>query len=291
MQNKGEDDDPNIAIAVRTGFACEKGKMIKSIMFPTPERFNFYFETNMYLIGTLTVAISGVAAALYVFIKFYEPFYIIIRYFAGITLAIPPELPVVMSMGLIFSLGKLRAKNIYCINPTKVRAAGRVSIMIFDKTGTLTESGLFLHCSKVYNGKKFLPKNPVSVPVVLNSKTWLDKSFYMSVSDTNRVKFTECKACCHTIALFKDDFIGDTLDIEMFKASNWTMIEENNKYTEESDSSGYVFYPKVVSEKIAAGQDSKDNVYKIISVHTFDFSSELQRMSVIVKNTFDNEFT
>ena len=54
--------------------------MIKSIMFPTPERFNFYFEQNMYLLGTLSVAIIGVAAALYVFIEYYEPFYIIIRY-------------------------------------------------------------------------------------------------------------------------------------------------------------------------------------------------------------------
>jgi len=80
-----------------------------------------------------------------VFVKYYSPFWVVIRTLDTLTYAVPPELALVMSMGILFSLGKLRAKNIYCINPTKIRAAGRVSIMVFDKTGTLTESGLFVH--------------------------------------------------------------------------------------------------------------------------------------------------
>jgi cation-transporting P-type ATPase 13A2 len=289
MQNKGDQENPNIALAVRTGFSCEKGKMIKSIMFPTPERFNFYFEQNMYLVGTLSVAIIAVAAALYVFIENYEPFYIVIRYFAGITYAVPPELPVVMSMGLIFSLGKLRNKNIFCINPTKVRAAGRVSIMVFDKTGTLTESGLFVHCSKVYNGKKFLPKNKPGLPIIGNPRTWLEESTYKEKRVTNRVKFAEWKACCHSIALFKGEFIGDTLDVEMFKASQWVMKEENTKDRNGEEKIRYVYYPKLVSEKIER-DGSDEGALKIKTDHTFDFSSELQRMSVIAHNTYDKRY-
>lgn len=84
----------------------------------------------MYLIGTMTVAFIGIASSVYVFIEYYSPFKIVIRFLAGLTLAVPPELPVVMSIGLIFSQNKLKNQQIFCIVPPKIRAAGRVSIMV-----------------------------------------------------------------------------------------------------------------------------------------------------------------
>lgn len=61
IQNKSQSEDQNLGLVVRTGFSCEKGKMIKSIMFPTPERFDFYHEQNMYLVGTLSVVMIGIS--------------------------------------------------------------------------------------------------------------------------------------------------------------------------------------------------------------------------------------
>jgi cation-transporting ATPase 13A3/4/5 len=149
--------------------------------------------------------------------------------FIGITLSIPPEFPVVLSMGTIFSLAKLKNKNIYCINPEKIRSSGRVSIMVFDKTGTLTEGGLSTHSFIVHDGEDFLPEIMVTQPVVHDMDIWLKKETYMQHKEDHLVKYAECKASCHSIALFKDEFIGDTLDIEMFKSSGWIFKEENQE--------------------------------------------------------------
>jgi cation-transporting ATPase 13A2 len=60
------------------------------------------------------------------------------------TCAIPPVLPLCMTIGIEFSTARLRKKKIFCINPTKVNVAGRVKVCCFDKTGTLTEDSLRL---------------------------------------------------------------------------------------------------------------------------------------------------
>lgn len=41
VQNREPEDSYCLALAVRTGFSCEKGEMIKSMLYPAPERFNF----------------------------------------------------------------------------------------------------------------------------------------------------------------------------------------------------------------------------------------------------------
>jgi cation-transporting P-type ATPase 13A2 len=58
------------------------------------------------------------------------------------TIAIPPVLPLALSLGSQFSLCRLRAKKVFCINPSKLNVAGRVKTICFDKTGTLTEESL-----------------------------------------------------------------------------------------------------------------------------------------------------
>jgi cation-transporting ATPase 13A3/4/5 len=59
-----------------------------------------------------------------------------------ITITVPPALPAAMTVGIVFALGRLKRKKIYCISPDRVNIAGRINMMVFDKTGTLTEDGL-----------------------------------------------------------------------------------------------------------------------------------------------------
>lgn len=47
-----------------------------------------------------------------------------------------------MTVGIVFSISRLKKAKIYCISPPRVNMAGRVNLMVFDKTGTLTEDGL-----------------------------------------------------------------------------------------------------------------------------------------------------
>lgn len=75
----------------------------------------------------------------------------------------------------------------------------------------------------------------------------------------------------------------------MFKASQWVMKEENTKDLNGEEKIRYVYYPKAVNEKMERdGED--EEVLKIKSDHTFDFSSELQRMSVVAHNTYDRRY-
>jgi cation-transporting ATPase 13A2 len=71
-------------------------------------------------------------------------FEIIIKGLEIFTVAVPPVLPLCMTIGIEFSTSRLRKKKIFCINPTKVNVAGRVQVCCFDKTGTLTEDSLRL---------------------------------------------------------------------------------------------------------------------------------------------------
>lgn len=92
---------------------------------------------------------------------------------------------------------------------------------------------------------------------------------------------------CHSINYYDDKMIGDVLDIEMFKASEWIQKEVANPdhtlpYKYEDD-----LYPSVegVSNELRG-----ENWYKMHQVHTFDFSSLLQRMSVICKSNYDDKY-
>lgn len=59
-----------------------------------------------------------------------------------ITISVPPALPTCLAFGVSFSIYRLKKWDIYCINPPKINACGKVKTVCFDKTGTLTEDGL-----------------------------------------------------------------------------------------------------------------------------------------------------
>jgi magnesium-transporting ATPase (P-type) len=83
VQNRNDEGELNTALVVRTGFMCEKGEMIKSILYPTPERFNFQWESLCYLLSNAVVCIVGVGAVIYVLIENFSAFDIVISYLSG----------------------------------------------------------------------------------------------------------------------------------------------------------------------------------------------------------------
>lgn len=83
VQNRTTGDEISTALVVKTGFMCEKGEMIKSILYPVPERFNFQHESLVYLLSSAVVCIIGFGAVLFWYIEYYKPFDIVVRYFAG----------------------------------------------------------------------------------------------------------------------------------------------------------------------------------------------------------------
>jgi len=59
-----------------------------------------------------------------------------------ITIVVPPALPATLSIGTSFALRRLRRSDIFCISPNRINVAGKINVCCFDKTGTLTEDGL-----------------------------------------------------------------------------------------------------------------------------------------------------
>lgn len=74
------------------------------------------------------------------------------------------------------------------------------------------------------------------------------------------VSFIKAMACCHGLAWVKGKLVGDPLELKMFETTKWELIENANHVEVRNDA----------------------NVLKVL--RRFEFSSKLQRMSVIVED-------
>jgi len=130
------------AVVIRTNFTTMKGSLIKSILFPKPNRFSFHAD-SMKFVGVLAlIALSGFLVTLPKSLKFLSTKEVIFKALDLITITVPPALPAAMSIGVVYALSRLRTHNIFCIAPQRINVAGRVKAIVFDKTGTLTEDSL-----------------------------------------------------------------------------------------------------------------------------------------------------
>ena len=139
--------------------------------------------------------------------------------------------------------------------------------MCFDKTGTLTEEGLEIYgvlpskLNNVYNNSEF--QNVLQVEELLFDQ--------LQTENKNSVNLLEALVSCHNLTIINEKIVGDTLDVKMFEPTKWNIKEtgiENQNYI-----------------SIVSSQERQLAVLK-----KFQFSSKLQRMSVIVKNLNDGIF-
>ena len=73
----------------------------------------------------------------------------------------------------------------------------------------------------------------------------------------------------------------------MFKSSGW-ILKDDRQSGQEGGS--IKIYPQPVDEIVKDNPHRLNELYYISTVHKFDFSSELQRMSTIVKPSYDDEW-
>ncbi|TYZ60869.1 hypothetical protein PybrP1_001441 [[Pythium] brassicae (nom. inval.)] len=131
------------AVVLATGFSTSKGELFRAILYPKP--LNFRVERDSYIfLGALS------AVALLAFVKRLVQASrtgvaagdAVVSSLDLVTIAVPPALPLVLTIGVGFALTRLEAAGIFCINSQRINLAGHVDCFCFDKTGTLSSDHL-----------------------------------------------------------------------------------------------------------------------------------------------------
>ena len=268
IQTRNYSGNPVRAIVIRTGFKTVKGRLVRSIMYPKPNKFKFYEDSLKFIAFLALLTIIGFVVTIpRMHYLEYESELMALRVLDLITITVPPALPACMAAGIAFAISRLKKERIFCISPNRVNVAGRIDMMVFDKTGTLTEDGMDLMGVQVYKAEEG------------------QMSALLASPGPGCKSMTECMACCHSLAIVEKKLMGDTQDLQIFKATGWTF--------EEPDEENYDPLVKAVVKPSSAAEvgDSPSSLkgmidfgYELGILHIFHFSSKLKRMGVIIKN-------
>ncbi|XP_032458038.1 probable cation-transporting ATPase 13A3 isoform X2 [Nasonia vitripennis] len=270
IQTKNFGGKPVLAKVIRTGLLTNKGSLVAAILYPPPADFKFDQDSYKFM-GILAVVALG--AFLYTVIskatKGIPALSITSKALDIITIVIPPALPAVMTVGKLYAQSRLKRQKIYCVNTRAINVSGSINCVCFDKTGTLTEDGLDM------------------MGVVKNDNNSLSQPEKCSSTLRNHRIF-EGMLVCHSLTIIEGELSGDPLDAKMFESTGWTLEEpeiEELKEINELQAMAVIKPPKneILTENM--------NTFSEISiVQQYQFSSTLQRMSVIAQRRGSNEF-
>jgi len=239
------------ALVTRTGFMTMKGKLVRSILYPKPNKFKFYEDSMKFIAVLAVIAICGFCVCLPYQLHMGVPVKTMIdRSLDLFTVTVPPALPAVMTVGTAFAINRLRKRGIFCISPPRVNVSGKIGVFCFDKTGTLTEDGMELMGVEAVYQKSLLQLN--SEPSSIESSCG---------------KLIECMGTCHSLTKVNGEVIGDTQDLQIFNATGYR-FEEPDEETHET---------------VKAHIKTKSKTLELM--HIFHFNSKLKRMGVLVKDS------
>ena len=281
---------PCLAIAVKTGFTTTKGGLIRSMLFPKPNKFKFYRDSFKFLGVMAGFALIGFVLSLIWLIRNgVDVGLIFLRSLDLITIIIPPALPAAMSVGTSFALNRLKKNQIFCISPPRINICGKVNLFVFDKTGTLTEDGLDIH------GIRPMDINYGQLQSMVTDVDELD------FEDTSCLNVLGGLAACHSLKSLSGELIGDPMDLKMFEFTKWELEEPHGSV----DTIPTIVRPRTKTgysnsllgeshRKKSLNIDAEETAVRsncrkqIGIVKCFEFASSLRRMSVITKSIDDN---
>lgn len=251
-----------LGLAISTGFSTAKGDLIRSILFPRPTRFKFYRDSMRFVGVLFCIALIAFFYTIIIFTKYGSPIASMIhRSLDLITIAVPPALPIAMSIATAFSVRRLKGLSIYCTSPQRINVCGRIDVMCFDKTGTLTEDHLDVYgLLPVYTKHKQAHSSGSNSQSQRALKSSVRFAEFLQDCSKAPQDLLYALAICHSLNTLHGNLIGDPLEIKMFEATGWQLID-----------SGSVRSPDLlVSSK---------------ALKFFEFSSLLQRMSILVEES------
>lgn len=295
----GEDEAGAKAMVVRTGFDTTKGALVRSMLFPKPMGFKFYRDSFRFIGFLGLIAGVGFLASAVNFVKLGIAWHtILVRALDLITVVVPPALPATMSIGTSFAISRLRKAGVYCISPNRVNIGGKVNVFCFDKTGTLTADGLDVLGSRTVDvqARRFNELHEAVNEMPANTKG-MD-------AEIKKLPLLHALATCHSLKVVDGEVIGDPLDVKMFEYTGWTLDEGKDASAKATTKSGtakdgksrltdrapalvqtVVRPPGGQSFEVEDAMRSGKHAHflELGVLRTFEFVSQLRRMSVIVK--------
>lgn len=279
-----------LAMVVRTGFNTTKGALVRSMLFPKPSGFKFYRDSFRYISVMAGVAMLGFIASFINFIRLKLAWHlIIVRALDLITIVVPPALPATLTIGINFAIGRLKAKQIFCISPQRVNVGGKLDIMCFDKTGTLTEEGLDIL------GVRVVSKSTNRFGDILSDPEALVPSRAHGVvdaSDTQKAALYTM-ATCHSLRSVDGELVGDPLDLKMFEFTRWSFEEGNQGGGNIDDGEQGTLQPSIARPPppdirdnygCALERNGQNVPFELGVLKSFEFVSQLRRASVILRS-------
>ena len=252
------------AIVIRTGYNTTKGDLVRSILYPPPVDFQFEKDSHKFIGALACIAIVGMV---YTMVKMWleeeTARAILFQVFDLITIVVPPALPAAMTLGIVLANQRLMPKNIFCISPRTINVAGAVNCTCFDKTGTITEDGMDMW----------------GVVPATRGRGWAAPERDVAQLPDNSDLLLGL-ATCHELNIIGGEMRGDPLDEKMFSSTGWS-LEMGGAGEDQLDqlSMPYIRSPRTESNSIIQAAPQR----------LFQFSSEVQRMSVITRVVEERE--
>jgi len=259
------------AMVVRTGFNTSKGSLIRQMLFPRVIKFKFLRDAFMAIGVLFLFAFMGLIASAVYFVHIgVDPEEIALRSLDVLTISVPPALPAALSVATTFAIARLKRRKIFCTSPQRINVAGMITAVVFDKTGTLTEEGLsVLGVCEASEQKSFEEAT---------------REFEGMETPSTQVTLREALVTTHDLNTFEGKLLGEPLEAAMFA---WTeaKLQEDEVAMQLGEGEGP-----------ALTRDGKQATVPVVTmtdrrvavVNKFDFSSNLRRMSVIVKGENDS---
>eukprot|EP00884_Botryococcus_braunii_P008422 jgi/Botrbrau1/17581/Bobra.0166s0023.1 len=202
--------DQVLAVVTATGMATSKGDLLAAILFPKVMLFKYDEELPVVVALLILYAIAcAVLAIVFQLINGQQSVWVTkwIYMVFIVSQILSPMLPVALTMGFMNAMQRLKERGINCLNPKRIAISGKIRVFCFDKTGTLTKDGLDFLGVHPSVDKSFCPVTPVTGGTV-------PQTVLRGV------------ATCHAVSKFGDSFVGNQVEVKMFTATGWQMIEE-----------------------------------------------------------------
>ncbi|KAJ1568913.1 hypothetical protein HK096_004877, partial [Nowakowskiella sp. JEL0078] len=204
---------PVLAIVTHTGANTLKGKLVRDILYPSPVSFVFY--EHLKVVFPLLIFWGFVMLCLSMIMLGFGD---IDSWFYGmftISQVLSPLLPAVLVIGQSVASERLRKIGILCVDLARITVSGKIKVFAFDKTGTLTKEGLsFLGIRPVLPGPRFSR----AVQISDDSEDQIEKNFSDFPIDSRNGMH-----CCHSVTMVGDQYVGNFVDVEMWKATGATL--------------------------------------------------------------------